>query len=109
MVGSFGVAVAHNVPQLLFWRFWQCVGVSPGVGVGAAVIGDIYRLEERGTALGFYVAVSTDGNILLVRELSPFLCQGYDVGPRVGATNWRFELRAWFIIDATTERLTIHQ
>jgi MFS family permease len=57
MIGSCGVGMARDVPELLFWRFWQCVGVSPGVGVGAAVIGDIYRLEERGTALGFYAAV----------------------------------------------------
>ncbi|KAF7777726.1 hypothetical protein Agabi119p4_3798 [Agaricus bisporus var. burnettii] len=56
MIGSYGVGGARTIPELLFWRFWQCIGVSPGIGVGAAVIGDIYKLEERGTALGFYAA-----------------------------------------------------
>lgn len=28
------------------------------MAVGAGVIGDIYKLEERGTALGLYLAVS---------------------------------------------------
>jgi hypothetical protein len=36
----------------------QAFGTSPGVSVGAGVIGDIYRLEERGTAIGIFFAVS---------------------------------------------------
>jgi MFS family permease len=40
------------------WRFVQALGASPGLAVGAGVIGDIYKLEERGTAMGIFFAVS---------------------------------------------------
>lgn len=56
-VGSFGVASAQNVPQLLSWRVIQALGSSSGHSVGMGVISDIYRLEERGTASGIYFAV----------------------------------------------------
>jgi MFS family permease len=57
-IGSIGAATAQTMPQLLFWRIWQCAGASPGLSVGAAVIGDIYKLEERGTGMGWFHAVS---------------------------------------------------
>ncbi|KAH6919114.1 major facilitator superfamily domain-containing protein [Coprinopsis sp. MPI-PUGE-AT-0042] len=66
VVGSIGVACAVTVPQLLFWRFFQAFGVSCGLAVGAAVIGDIYKLEERGTATGIFFAA-----ILLGPALAP--------------------------------------
>ncbi|KAF5349703.1 hypothetical protein D9756_008836 [Leucocoprinus leucothites] len=53
-IASLGVATAQTVQQLMIWRFIQGMGASPGLSVGAGVIGDIYRLEERGTALGSY-------------------------------------------------------
>lgn len=58
IIGSLGVGAAQNVTQLMAWRFIQGMGASPGLSVGAAVIGDIYKLEERGTALGSYFGVS---------------------------------------------------
>lgn len=57
-VGSIGVALASSVHQLMFWRFFQTFGASPPLAVGAGVIGDIYRLEERGTAMGIFLMVS---------------------------------------------------
>ena len=42
----------------MMWRFVQAFGASPGMSVGGGVIGDIYKLEERGTAMGTYFAVS---------------------------------------------------
>lgn len=45
------------MPELLFWRFWQSFGASPGLAVGAGVVGDIYKLEERGTAMGIFFSV----------------------------------------------------
>ncbi|KAF7777737.1 hypothetical protein Agabi119p4_3809 [Agaricus bisporus var. burnettii] len=66
VVGSIGVATSQTMPQLLFWRFWQCIGASPGLVVGAGVIGDIYKLEERGSAMGFFFA-----GILLGPALAP--------------------------------------
>ncbi|RXW15013.1 hypothetical protein EST38_g10836 [Candolleomyces aberdarensis] len=66
VVGSVGVAVAASIPQLLFWRFFQAFGVSSGLSVGAGVIGDIYNLEERGTAIGIFFAA-----VLLGPALAP--------------------------------------
>ncbi|KAJ3562127.1 hypothetical protein NP233_g9768 [Leucocoprinus birnbaumii] len=53
--GSVGVANASDVPSLMFWRFFQALGSAPGSSVGAGVIGDIYKLEERGKAIGIFV------------------------------------------------------
>lgn len=58
IISSLAVARAQTVPELLVWRFVQALGASPGYPIGAGVIGDIYRLEERGTALGIYFGVS---------------------------------------------------
>ena len=58
VIGSAGVASAQTVPFLLFWRFFQAMGASPGSVLGAGVIGDIFRLEERGRAIGVFFAVS---------------------------------------------------
>jgi MFS family permease len=41
----------------MFWRFVQAFGASPGMSVGAGVIGDIYKLEERGQAMGIFFGV----------------------------------------------------
>ena len=35
------------------------MGGSPGSVLGAGVIGDIFKLEERGRAMGFFFAVSS--------------------------------------------------
>ena len=56
-VGSFGVSVSRSVPELLFWRSIQAVGSSAGMSTGMAIIGDIYKLEERGTAMGITFGV----------------------------------------------------
>lgn len=65
-VGSIGVALASSVHQLMFWRFFQTFGASPPLAVGAGVIGDIYRLEERGTAMGIFLMA-----VLLGPTLAP--------------------------------------
>ena len=54
---SAGVATAATIPALLFWRSIQAIGASPGMVLGAGVIGDIYKLEERGRAMGIFFAV----------------------------------------------------
>jgi MFS family permease len=56
-ISTIGVANSQSTSQLLFWRFCQAMGSSPGLTIGSAVIGDIYKLEERGTALGIFYAV----------------------------------------------------
>jgi MFS family permease len=57
-IGSIGVSLATNIPNLLFWRFLQALGAAPSLVVGAGVIGDIYKLEERGRAMSVFFAVS---------------------------------------------------
>ncbi|TFK45914.1 MFS general substrate transporter [Heliocybe sulcata] len=63
-IGSLGTAAAQDVPQLMIWRVVQAFGASSGMSVGAAVIGDIYRLEERGTAIGVFFAACLLGPAL---------------------------------------------
>ena len=58
VIGSAGLAAAPNIPALLFWRFIQAMGGSLGPVLGAAVIGDIFKLEERGSAMGVCFAAS---------------------------------------------------
>ncbi|KIJ63399.1 hypothetical protein HYDPIDRAFT_92741 [Hydnomerulius pinastri MD-312] len=60
-IGSFGVAFSPNLISLLFWRFVQTFGCAGGISVGAAVIGDIYKLEERGTAMGSFFGATLFG------------------------------------------------
>jgi MFS family permease len=57
-VGSYGVGLSTSLRSLLFWRFVQTFGCSGGIPLGAGVIGDIYKLEERGTAIGVFFGVS---------------------------------------------------
>ncbi|KAI0806691.1 MFS general substrate transporter [Fomes fomentarius] len=61
IVGSAGVATARSVPALMLWRVIQALGASSGMSVGAGVIGDIYRLEERGRAMGIFFGASLFG------------------------------------------------
>lgn len=57
IVGSMGVGRAQTVLQLMAWRVVQSTGMSGGFSLGAGVIGDLYKLEERGTAMGLFFAV----------------------------------------------------
>jgi MFS family permease len=58
VIGSAGLAAAQSIPFLFFWRFLQSMGASLGPSLGAAVIGDIFKLEERGGAMGICFAAS---------------------------------------------------
>ncbi|KAF8880862.1 major facilitator superfamily domain-containing protein [Infundibulicybe gibba] len=60
-----GVAWSRSIPEVMVWRFIQLfAGASPGLSVGAGVIGDIYKLEERGGAMGIFLAVYSLGPAL---------------------------------------------
>ena len=50
--------MAAQIPSLLFFRFLQGVGAAPGLVLGPGVIGDIYKLEERGRAMSVFLSVS---------------------------------------------------
>jgi MFS family permease len=51
------VALSQNIPQIMICRVLQALGSSGALSVGTAVLGDIYKLEERGTAIGIFHAV----------------------------------------------------
>ncbi|KAH9917966.1 major facilitator superfamily domain-containing protein [Fomitopsis serialis] len=67
-IGSIGVATSTSITQLLAWRVLQAVGCSSGMSVGAAVVGDLYALEERGGAMGIFF-----GAALIGPAIAPFL------------------------------------
>ena len=56
-VASIGVARSNDIVQLMASRFMQAFGAAPGIPIGTAIIGDLYQLEQRGTALGIFSAV----------------------------------------------------
>lgn len=58
-IGSLGTALSADLLNLVLWRFIQAFGCSGCTSIGAAVIGDIYQLEQRGTALGNFIGAST--------------------------------------------------
>lgn len=103
--GSLGVAVAYDVPTLLLFRIIQAFGAAPGLSVGSGTIADIYRLEERGAAMGLFfcvrhlisfVEVSISYSVAQASLLGPALA------PFVGgfATyyfNWRYMHYAFFV------------
>ncbi|KAF8884394.1 major facilitator superfamily domain-containing protein [Infundibulicybe gibba] len=55
---SIGATRSVSIPQLIVWHFFQSLGAAPILAVGAGVVGDLYKLEERGRAIGIYVGVS---------------------------------------------------
>ncbi|KAJ7897559.1 MFS general substrate transporter, partial [Mycena olivaceomarginata] len=63
-VGSLGVGTATRVPELMFWRLIQAFGSSGGMSGGGGVIADLYKLTERGTAMGIFLAAALLGNAL---------------------------------------------
>lgn len=67
-VGSCGVAMSNSLESLLFWQFVQTFGCSGGLSLGAGVIGDIYKLEERGIGIGIFL-----GATLFGFAVAPFL------------------------------------
>jgi MFS family permease len=83
VIGSIGVATAPNIYSLLFWRVFQSMGASPGPALGAAVIGDIFKLEERGRAMGVFFATCLVGT-----TLSPF------------AAGWVIHCFSWRVVQS---------
>ncbi|KAG2148786.1 major facilitator superfamily domain-containing protein [Suillus clintonianus] len=90
--GSCGVATSTSLRSLLFWRFVQTFGCSGGIPLGAGVIGDIYKLEERGTVIGAFF-----GATLFGFAIAPFLG-----GAAAQYWSWRnlhYCLSAWGLLE----------
>ncbi|KAF8877589.1 MFS polyamine transporter [Mucidula mucida] len=71
---------AENKTQLIIFRFLAGLGGSPPLAVGMGVLGDVWRVEERGRASATY-------------SLAPLM--GPVIGPVIGAwisshTTWRW-------------------
>ncbi|TCD61488.1 hypothetical protein EIP91_008371 [Steccherinum ochraceum] len=67
-IGSVGVALAPSVASLIFFRIFQAAGASSGFSNSMGVIGDVYALEERGTATGVFFA-----GVLLGPAIAPVI------------------------------------
>ncbi|KIJ29137.1 hypothetical protein M422DRAFT_269567 [Sphaerobolus stellatus SS14] len=65
-LGSLIVSLSTSVVQLAIGRTLQASGASSFMSVGPSSISDIYKLEERGTAMGAYY-----GAVLLGPAIAP--------------------------------------
>ncbi|KAG2739413.1 MFS general substrate transporter [Suillus brevipes Sb2] len=115
-VGSCGVALSTSLQSLFLWQFVQTFGCAGGMSLGAGVIGDIYKLEERGdyywmsqaTLLGYAVAPFLGGkyvlrlwlrrspnlfavmfasSLVLISDFVLLVPLAYTIGVRYGITN----------------------
>ena len=85
IIGSIGVTFADGLPSLFAWRFLQSMGSSPAGVVGTGVIGDIFKVDERGRAMCVFFAVSP---IVIFFQFDQnidrdFHCQATLIGPSV--------------------------
>jgi DHA1 family bicyclomycin/chloramphenicol resistance-like MFS transporter len=64
VAGSLICYVSTTFSPFLFGRIVQALGISTGSAVAAAVIGDIYPLEERGQAMSTYQTMVFLGPVL---------------------------------------------
>jgi MFS family permease len=93
-IGSFGTALATNIPQLMVWRFAQAWVASPGISVGAGVVGDIYKSEERGTAMGIFFGVSrVDWVVMLMTQMRSSSCRWTNIS--ASNPRWLNFLHSW--------------
>ncbi|KIK37204.1 hypothetical protein CY34DRAFT_810551 [Suillus luteus UH-Slu-Lm8-n1] len=91
-VGSCGVALSTSFQSLLFWRFVQTFGCAGPLSLGAGVIGDIYKLGERGTFIGLFFCVT-----LIGFAAAPFIG-----GAATQYWSWRslhYSIGAWGFLD----------
>ncbi|KAF8499335.1 MFS DHA1 amino acid exporter [Hysterangium stoloniferum] len=63
-IGGLICASASNVTQLLIGRGFQSIGAACISPIGANVISDLYKLEERGTAIGIFYGATQFGHLL---------------------------------------------
>lgn len=66
---QIGCALAPNIEALIIFRFFSGVGGSGCLTLGAGLISDIFRPEERGFAMGMW----TVGPLFGMYRRSPFL------------------------------------
>ncbi|KAL2166046.1 hypothetical protein VTG60DRAFT_3411 [Thermothelomyces hinnuleus] len=84
-----GCALAPSIASLIVFRFFSGVGGSGCLTLGAGIIADVFRVDQRGTAIGMYT-------------LGPLI--GPTVGPVAGSwlsqtIGWRWDFWIVFIIS----------
>ena len=91
LVFNLACGFATNTGQMLAFRFIAGLGGSAPLGIGAGVLGDLWRAEERGTAAAYY-------------SLGPLL--GPAVGPIIGgwvAQKVPVDGYRWIFFSSTSE------
>ncbi|KAI0073827.1 MFS polyamine transporter [Panus rudis PR-1116 ss-1] len=93
LVWNLACGFAQSDAQLIAFRFLSGLGGSAPLSVGGAVLGDMFKPEERGKAFAVY-------------SLAPVL--GPVLGPIAGAwisekTTWRWVFRSTTIADALVQ------
>ena len=71
------------------------MGAAPGWVLGAGVIGDVFRLEERGRAMGIFLAASE-----ILSTIRNILSDVYQLGLFIGSQYRSFCWRYIFILFA---------
>lgn len=54
IIATFGCALTRSVEFLIFVRFLQAIGSSAVISLGAGTLSDIFPINERGRAMGFF-------------------------------------------------------
>jgi MFS family permease len=63
---QIGCALAPNVSSLIVFRFFSGVGGAGCLTIGGGVIGDLFRPEQRGFAMGMWTIGPLFGQLSLV-------------------------------------------
>ncbi|KAH6635809.1 major facilitator superfamily domain-containing protein [Chaetomium tenue] len=84
-----GCALAPSIESLIVFRFFSGIGGSGCLTLGAGVIADVFRTDQRGSAIGMYT-------------LGPLI--GPTIGPVLGSwlsqtIGWRWDFWIVFIIS----------
>ncbi|KAK4243877.1 fluconazole resistance protein 1 [Corynascus novoguineensis] len=84
-----GCALAPSIESLIVFRFFSGVGGAGCLTMGAGIIADVFRVDQRGTAIGMYT-------------LGPLI--GPTVGPVLGSwlsqtIGWRWDFWIVFIVS----------
>ena len=82
--------MSTQMPSLLFFRFLQGLGAAPGLVLGPSVIGDIYKLEERGRAMSVFLSVSPIIYITILKFPIFILQIDMFTGTCISTSTWRY-------------------
>ncbi|KAK1763448.1 major facilitator superfamily transporter multidrug resistance [Phialemonium atrogriseum] len=93
---QIGCALAPNLESLIVFRFFSGVGGAGCITLGAGVISDVFRTDERGFAMGIYT-------------LGPLI--GPTVGPLIGGflaqtIGWRWDFWIVLIVSVIITTMT---